>query len=377
MPVPTDPQLHASTSEEQQETELVLPETTAQDIKNCAFSSWYPQFRTMTFRSKILPLPTEFVDYLNADGIYLPEEGQPQASATLEELDPSSDEEEDEENTNIPDFPEIEAFIRESIQELGGAAFPKLTWSSPRDAAWIAATQSLKCTSPFDVFLLLKSSDFVNHDVNYAFEHCTSGIEQEQQHQLVLRKWQDLQPPMEFRVFIKNKEIIGISQRDLTYYEFLEGMKDDIEDMIFDFFEDHVQQMFPSDNYVMDVYVERQRRKVWIVDFNPFTPATDGLLFEWSELTQLDVNHHHSEQQEDQHEPEFRIIHSEAEANTHVCSGPRFATNMVPRDMIDLSDGRTVAEFAEEFQRAMMLAEMHQDDDSSSDEENNHSNERS
>ncbi|KAG2227968.1 hypothetical protein INT45_011992 [Circinella minor] len=388
MPVPINSELHSNTTNtmnntnEQQEQLPTLPKITSQDISNCALSSWYNQFRTMTFRSKILPLTSEFIDYLNADGIFLPEEGQPQAAATIEEIDSSDEEEDDDDdddNTNTPNFPEIESFIRESIQDLGGAVFPKLTWSSPRDAAWIAATQSLKCTSTFDVFLLLKSSDFVNHDLNHAFEHCSDEeAQQQQQHYLVLRKWQDLQPSMEFRVFIKNKEIIAISQRDLAYYDFLEGMKDDIENMIFDFFEDHVQQVFSNNNYVMDVYIERQRRKVWIIDFNPFTPATDGLLFEWSELAQL--KSYQEEDNEHVDEPEFRTILSEVEANTHVCSGPRFATNMVPRDMIDLSDGRTVAEFAEEFQRAMKLTEAQQDDSSSDEEEeekgDNNNNER-
>ncbi|KAI8142590.1 D123-domain-containing protein [Fennellomyces sp. T-0311] len=358
MPVPIDPELHSPPVE--LET-TALPEPTQQDIVNCALPSWYNQFRSATFRSKVLALPVAFIEYLNEDGIYLPEDGQPRA-ATIEELDDNGDgEEEDEEDykDTRPNFPAIEEFIRASIQDLGGAVFPKLTWSSPRDAAWIASTQSLKCTSPFDVFLLLKSSDFVNHDLNHAFEHCEQQEEGNVDHYLVLRKWQDLQPSMEFRVFVKNKEIIGISQRDLTFYSFMEGMKDEIEDIIYDFFEDHVQQVFPNSSYVLDVYVERQRRKVWIVDFNPFTPATDGLLYEWSELAQLDHT---------QDETEFRIIESEAEANAHACRGPRFATNMVPRDMIDLSGGRTVAEFAEEFQRAMMLADAQSNDSSSEDE---------
>lgn len=32
----------------------------------------------------------------------------------------------------IPKFPEIEQFIRDSVRQLGGDVFPKLNWSSPR-----------------------------------------------------------------------------------------------------------------------------------------------------------------------------------------------------------------------------------------------------
>ena len=88
MPVPTNSELHSTATTmatttttnnepviEQQEQLPSLPKTTSQDISNCALSSWYNQFRTMTFRSKIIPLTSEFVDYLNADGIFLPDEG--------------------------------------------------------------------------------------------------------------------------------------------------------------------------------------------------------------------------------------------------------------------------------------------------------------
>lgn len=46
-----------------------------QDVINCSFSSWYKEFRNVTFRSKIYALPPTFIDYLNADNIYLPDDG--------------------------------------------------------------------------------------------------------------------------------------------------------------------------------------------------------------------------------------------------------------------------------------------------------------
>lgn len=127
--------------------------------------------------------------------------------------------------------------------------FPKLNWTSPRDAAWISATQSLKCTSPFDVFLLLKSSDFINHDLNHIYEQCIDADERKSepiQYDLILKKWYDLQPSMEFRCFVKNQEIIGITQRDVTFYPFLLDIKQDIEHSIYNFFEDVIRDNFES-----------------------------------------------------------------------------------------------------------------------------------
>ena len=65
----------------------------------------------------------------------------------------------------------LEKRLREAIEELGGAVFPKLDWSAPRDAGFLRAG-SLKCETPGDIFLLLKGSDFVAHDLTHAFDAC-------------------------------------------------------------------------------------------------------------------------------------------------------------------------------------------------------------
>lgn len=62
-------------------------------------------------------------------------------------------------------------------------------------------------------------------------------------------------------------------------------------------------------------------------------------------------------------EPEIRIIESQVEANTHACNAPKFATNMIPKDVIDLSSGKSIAEFAEEFEKAMQRTEGGEYDD--------------
>lgn len=46
-----------------------------------------------------------------------------------------------------------------------------------QDAAWILAGQDLKCQTPADVYLLLKSSDFISHDLDHAFADCVDGFE--------------------------------------------------------------------------------------------------------------------------------------------------------------------------------------------------------
>jgi hypothetical protein len=61
-----------SGSEERASMSPIFPPVTVDDVKNCAFSAWYERFRKITLKSVIIPLPEEFVDYLNSDGVFLP-----------------------------------------------------------------------------------------------------------------------------------------------------------------------------------------------------------------------------------------------------------------------------------------------------------------
>lgn len=54
--------------------------------------------------------------------------------------------------------------------------FPKLNWSAPRDATWINAGENLKCMSPGEVIMLIKSSDFAIHDLCHAFDCCHPAV---------------------------------------------------------------------------------------------------------------------------------------------------------------------------------------------------------
>ncbi len=94
------------------------------------------------------------------------------------------DESEDEDDASMPhppstttptaaplSFPALEAALGEAIAALGGAVVPKLNWSVPRDATWVNGG-SLKCETVGDVLLLLKSSDFVLHDLELLVGGC-------------------------------------------------------------------------------------------------------------------------------------------------------------------------------------------------------------
>ena len=260
----------------------MLPTLTRAHVDSCRFERWYPSFQAVTFDSKCLELPSAFIEYLHADGLVLPgvnsslppphpdacadtdddDDPAPQASV-IEELD-SSDDESDAVADPALQFPDVLAWIGSSIESLGGAVLPKLNWSAPKDAVWIMANQTLKSTNAEDIVLLLKSSDYIAHDLGAPYEACDDGapdVRPDKLH-LVLREWFDLQQSNEFRCFVRNNCLIGalisypfaaayfvsgISQRDhLNFYDFLPPLARGLRSTIADFFYTHIVNVFPE-----------------------------------------------------------------------------------------------------------------------------------
>ena len=300
--------------------------STRQALLNCAFESWYPLFAKYSIKSHIIPLSQDFIDYLCSDSIILP-------SGPIRQRQVDSDwSDEEEETDELPSFPELREKVEHSIQAFG-AVFPKLNWSSPKDAAWMACDQTLRCTSFNDVILLLKSSDFIVHDLKYAAQ---CDPDWQPTFHLVLRCWYNIVPSMEFRCFIKQDELIGACQRDTSqFYDFLIQERDELWSLLTLFYKERIQGRFPEPNVVMDVYVNRQR-KVFLMDMNVFDETTDALLFSWSELKQP-------------LKAELRLIDS-----PHLAQEPPFALNRLPRDVYDYSQGESVLGFMEKFQQACL-----------------------
>ncbi|XP_050792942.1 cell division cycle protein 123 homolog isoform X2 [Gopherus flavomarginatus] len=233
-----------------------------EQVLHCQFSAWYPRFRALTIRSAILPLPQNVKDYLLDDGTLVVSGRDDPPTCSQEDSDDDQAEEiqwSDDENTTTltaPEFPEFALKVQEAIASLGGSVFPKLNWSAPRDAYWIAMNSSLKCKTLSDIFLLFKSSDFITRDFTQPFIHCTDDTPDPcLEYELVLRKWCELIPGAEFRCFVKENKLIGISQRDYTqYYEHISKQNEEICKCIQEFFKKHIQYKFLDEDFVFDVY---------------------------------------------------------------------------------------------------------------------------
>ncbi|XP_068132229.1 translation initiation factor eIF2 assembly protein-like isoform X2 [Hyperolius riggenbachi] len=272
-----------------------------EQVVNCQFSVWYPRFKRLSIRSVIIPLPENVKDYLLDDGTLVVSGREDSAVCSYPDSNSNEVEEEeevqwsDDENTatlTAPEFPEFSIKVQEAINSLGGSVFPKMNWSSPRDAYWIALNSSLKCKTLSDIFLLFKSSDFVTHDFTQPFIHCTDDSpDPSVKYELVLRKWCELIPGGEFRCFVKENKII----------------------------------------VVFDIYRDSEG-KIWLIDFNPFGEVTDSLLFTWDELTS--GTNPGAEEAVDQDSPTFRCTTSEVT----VQPSP-YLSYRLPKDFVDLSTG--------------------------------------
>lgn len=75
----------------------------------------------------------------------------------------------------------------------------------------------LKCTCPADVYILLKSSDFVSGDVDRTllFEGCEEAPEEDYQLEMILRKWYPFETSREVRCFVRNGMLIGRSHTQI------------------------------------------------------------------------------------------------------------------------------------------------------------------
>lgn len=251
----------------------------SEEIRDAEYTDirlWYPVFSVHSIKTKIIDLPDRFSQYLLEDGIILPEEvgrvalgndmlsdeeneGDPQETITREAL-PAS-------------FSDIDALIEATLGNFGGKIMVKVNDKAPTDAIWINCG-TLMCNSVPSVYMLLKASERVCHSLHESGNY------------LVLRKWANMFPSMEFRCFVSQSCIIGISQKDVaTFYPFLKNDSARIQDVILGFFDEKVKDKLLTASVVLDVYVDKQDR-VWIVGFSPFgeTSETDSFLFTWTEL---------------------------------------------------------------------------------------------
>ncbi|CAK7231448.1 hypothetical protein SBRCBS47491_007933 [Sporothrix bragantina] len=340
--------------------ELQFPPVSRDHILYCSYDYWFPKYRKVCIKSRIIPLPAEFIDYLREDSIILSDESHGSGSkdadgndndddddwepsnptmrhyksADEEKYDVFLDHDDSDDEDDAPPvvrlppnrrFPDLHQRIKDEIAALGGVVAPKLNWSAPKDAAELMEQKNtMRCRTPDDIYFMLKSSNFVSHDLEHAFDGTTAPASEKTASTsssslsktpsalgfnpvLVLRAYFDIHTALEFRCFVKQRNLVAITPRDLKYYPYLEGLRSTILERAKSLFHSKLQFTFPSGNFAFDIYIpEKQGHDVGdneadapnphgrlsyarLIDINPWAPRTDTLLFGWRELLELKI----------------------------------------------------------------------------------------
>ncbi|KAH8108660.1 D123-domain-containing protein [Phellopilus nigrolimitatus] len=323
----------------------MFPSLSGEDVLAFQFSTWYPQFKHISMKSTIIrPLGEDFKNYLLSDGVRIPDGSDNVENLISSGQDGDSDvSDEAVEPEEHFAFPELDAQIRKTIVEYD-AVFPKLNFSSPKDASWILPSSSpLKCTSPMEVYILLKSSDFITHDVSpeSVFDGClpearTVPYELE----LVLRKWYHVDPSREFRCFVRSGKLIAFSQRDNNFYDFMNEhqTREKLMSTMKTIWSREIKDKWRTVDYTFDLILTRDLASAHIMDFNPYASRTDPLLFTYDELLEI---HRRS--------PSTPVLKT-IDSRSHIAASrnaPTNVHNMVPFELLTLSSGHTFDDFSE------------------------------
>jgi hypothetical protein len=244
---------------------------------------------------------------------------------------------------------------------LGGKVVPKLNWSAPKDATFMSATNDMICSSANDIYLLLKSSDFITHDLHHPFDDTVEdGSNPVIPYHLILRKAFNLNPALEFRCFVRNRSLLAVSQREMNYFAFLFELRPNLVSKIQNFLHDHLLPNLSDESFVFDVYIPPTHNRVWLIDINPWAPRTDPLLFSWLEVLQIagpeDGLSGDRAASEDEHifEPEFRLVEKD-DPEAYQFTATKYSAHKLPKEVVDASTTRDggMRELMEGWKRAL------------------------
>jgi hypothetical protein len=120
----------------------------------------------------------------------------------------------------------------------------------------------------------------------------------------------------------------------------------------------------------LDVLLTRDLTRFHIIDFNPYAPRTDALLFTYDELATLFSAATTSASSSPflAEVPTLRVIDSRAHP-VAAHSAPQHQHNMIPLEALTLSEGRNVEEFTAAWMDHVRRSAVESDDDSDDDGE--------
>ena len=115
----------------------------------------------------------------------------------------------------------------------------------------------------------------------------------------------------------------------------------------------------------LDVLLTRDLTRFHIIDFNPYAPRTDSLLFTYEELATLFAAATTTSSLP-LPAPALRVIDSSAHPAANR-NAPQHQHNMVPLEALTLSEGRNMEEFAAAWMEQLRRGAVESDEDGDED----------
>ena len=187
----------------------------------------------------------------------------------------------------------LETELDDIIKTFPNGAFVRLGSRSPKDS-YIGYKKGFKVTSGKEaVEILTDCSERIYDDLQMAIAHNYNP-------HIWIREWIDIPEWTEFRCFMKQRKLIGISQYQyFDIYPEIKDEKENIEWAIKIFFSSFFVQACHLDDVVFDVFIKKiptseELTNVWevkLLEINPFCVLTDPCMFEWKhENNDLTIN---------------------------------------------------------------------------------------
>ncbi len=169
---------------------------------------------------------------------------------------------------------EILCGLAKRIDAVIGRAFPgggfiKMVSRSPKDS-FIGHADGFRCLSGKHAVNLLCDSERIQEDTyQYTSEFSV----------LAIREWKDMSSQLEFRLFVKDRQLQGASQ-----YFYRDNIAEISQNQDFywlaiqDKFKD-IKHLLPQDDVVIDFFYDGS--KMSVIECNPYNICTDPCLFSW------------------------------------------------------------------------------------------------
>jgi hypothetical protein len=178
-------------------------------------------------------------------------------------------------------FVSLTARLNEAIPKMPSGAFIRLGSRSPKDSSY-GHLHGFKATTGKDALSLLVG------DSERVFDDLCEAINHDYIPHIWIRQWIDIPKWSEFRCFMQDHKITGISQyyyRDGAFNEIIQNA-DTIKWAIEQFFPEFSQSCH-LDSVVFDVFLKKRPygdMTAWgvkLIEINPFFQLTDPCLFNW------------------------------------------------------------------------------------------------